>query len=150
MDFHMESILPVSPDKVWPVMIDIGRIASCIPGLEQVDEQEALKLYHAVMKQKIGPFKLEVPAKIVVEDHVEPDFLRARAQGRDKFTGTTMDAVLNVRLAPSADGGTRLDVEATLEVAGRLASLGYSIIKKKAEENFAEFSTRLRGQLEAL
>jgi carbon monoxide dehydrogenase subunit G len=150
MDFRMKSVLPVSPDKVWPVMVDIGRIASCIPGLERVDERETLKLYHAVMKQKVGPFKLEVPATIVVEEHAEPDFLRARAQGRDKFTGTTMDAVLHIRLASSAEGGTRLDVEATLQIAGRLASLGYSIIKKKAEENFAEFETRLRSQLEEL
>jgi carbon monoxide dehydrogenase subunit G len=102
-----------------------------------------------VMKQKIGPFKLEVPAEITVEEHQEPDFVRARAFGKDKFTGTTMDVVLNVRLAPSG-GGSRLDVDATLQVAGRLASLGYAIIKKKAEENFAEFETRFRGQLELI
>ena len=32
--------------------------------------------------------------------------------------------------------------------AGRLASLGYSIIKKKAEENFAQFEARFRKELE--
>jgi len=149
MDFRMEAELPDAPAKVWPVMVDIGRIAGCIPGLEKIEENEKLKRYSAVMKQKIGPFKLEVPAEITVEEHQEPDFVRARAFGKDKFTGTTMDVVLNVRLAPSGSG-SRLDIEATLQVAGRLASLGYSVIKKKAEENFVEFENRFRGQLELI
>jgi hypothetical protein len=38
--------------------------------------------------------------------------------------------------------------ECDMQVAGKLASLGYSIIKKKAEENFAEFRTRLLKVLE--
>jgi carbon monoxide dehydrogenase subunit G len=149
MDFRMDAELPNAPAKVWPVMVDIGRIAACIPGLEKIEEHEKLKRYSAVMKQKIGPFKLEVPAEITVEEHQEPDFVRARAFGRDKFTGTTMDVVLNVRLAPSGDG-SRLDIEATLQVAGRLASLGYSVIKKKAEEYFIEFENRFRSQLELI
>jgi carbon monoxide dehydrogenase subunit G len=149
MDFRMDAELPNAPAKVWPVMVDIGRIAACIPGLEKIEEHEKLKRYSAVMKQKIGPFKLEVPAEITVEEHQEPDFVRARAFGKDKFTGTTMDVVLNVRLAPHGEG-SRLDIEATLQVAGRLASLGYSVIKKKAEENFTEFENRFRSQLELI
>lgn len=144
----MEAELPTAQDRVWLVMVDIGRIAGCIPGLEKIEERERLKLYSATMKQKVGPFKLEVPAEIVVEEHQEPDFVRARAFGKDKFTGTIFNVLLSVQLAPSGDSASKLTVEATLQVAGRLASLGYSVIKKKAEENFAQFETRLRGELE--
>lgn len=147
MEFRMVAELPNSPARVWLVMVDIERLASCIPGCEQIKEQEKLKLYSAVMKQKIGPFKLEVPADIVVEEHREPDFVRARAFGKDKITGTTLDVIFDVQLAP-LEAGSRLEVKATLQVAGRLASLGYSIIKKKAEENFEQFSSRLRQELE--
>jgi uncharacterized protein len=149
MDFRMEAELPNAPAQVWLVMLDIGRIAACIPGCEQFEEREKLKLYSAVMKQKIGPFRLEVPSEIVVEDYGEPDFVRARAFGKDKITGTTLDVVFDVRLAPS-DAGSRLSVNATLQVAGRLASLGYAIIKKKAEENFAQFEVRFRRELETI
>jgi uncharacterized protein len=147
MEFKMEAELPSAPVQVWPVMLDIGRVASCIPGCEQIEEREKLKLYRAVMKQKIGPFKLEVPAEITVLEYREPSFVRARAFGKDKITGTTLDVILEVQLAPS-DTGSRLEVNATLQVAGRLASLGYSIIKKKAEENFAQFEARFRKELE--
>jgi hypothetical protein len=150
MDFRMEADLPPPPEEVWRVMVDIGRIAACIPGCEQVEERERLKLYYAVMKQKIGPFKLEVPAEIVVEDYQEPAYVRAYASGRDKFTGTTLKVGLLVTVEAVGGAASRLIVEATLTVAGRLASLGYGVIKKKAEENFAEFEKRFLAELEAI
>jgi carbon monoxide dehydrogenase subunit G len=150
MDFHMTTDLPHSPQRVWQVMVDIARIASCIPGCEQIVERGRLESYTAVMKQKIGPFRLEVPAEIVVEEHEEPNRIRARAFGRDKFTGTTLNVVFNVGIAPHAEEGSRLDVNASLQVAGRLASLGHSVIKKRAEENFAQFETSFRARLEAI
>lgn len=150
MDFRMEASLPSAPGDVWLVMVDIARIAGCIPGCEQIEEHEKLKLYRAVLKQKIGPFKLEVPAEIVVDEYQEPNFVRARAVGKDKFTGTILTVNLDVKLAPEEANGSRLGVDADLQVAGRLASLGYSIIKKKAEENFAVFEQHLRAELEKI
>ena len=34
-------------------------------------------------------------------------------------------------------------------MAGRLASLGYAVIRKRAEENFAEFNQRLNAEITA-
>jgi len=150
MDFHMAADLPHPPDRVWPVMLDIARIAACIPGCEQVEERAHLAEYSAVMKQKLGPFKLEVPAQILVEEHREPNLVRARASGVDKITRTTLGVQLEVALTPMEGAACRLSVQASLQVAGRLASLGHSIIKKRAEENFAEFERRFRAELEAI
>ena len=55
-----------------------------------------------------------------------------------------MDVALPV--APE-EGGTRLTLDTTMQVAGRLASLGYPVVKKKAEEIFVEFEKRLRAEL---
>ena len=104
-------------------------------------------LYGAVMKQKIGPFKLEVPTEVKVEEMVAPSRVRSRARGRDKFTGTTIDVLLDVVLQKTEANGTRLTVDSTLQVAGRLASLGYPVVKKKTEEILAEFEKRLRAEL---
>ncbi|MBX3513866.1 MAG: hypothetical protein KF826_16205 [Xanthobacteraceae bacterium] len=147
MDFSFEAVLPTTPDRIWTLMIDIERMAACIPGCEKIEEQERLKLYGAVMKQKIGPFKLEVPAQINVESYEEPSFVNAAATGKDKFTGTTLTVSLKVKVEPEGEGASKFSVNAQLAVAGRLASLGYSVIKKKAEENFVEFERRIKEQL---
>ena len=150
MEFEMQTELPHPPETVWGVMVDIARIAGCIPGCEQVEEVARLERYKAVLKQKIGPFKLEVPAEIIVEEHKQPEFVRARASGKDRITRTTLGVDLRVDVVPLAAVGSRLSVRAELQVAGRLASLGYSIVKKKAEENFAEFERRFLAELDAI
>ena len=143
----MDLSLPASRESIWPIFFDVARIARLIPGCEQVEEKTPLALYSAVMKQKIGPFKLEVPTQVTVEDLLAPERVRSRARGRDKFTGTTLDVLLDVILAPAENNGTRLTVDSTLQVAGRLAALGYPVVKKKTEEIFVEFEKRLRAEL---
>lgn len=138
--------LPRRPDDVWPLLLDFQRIAACIPGCEQVEELAPLAHYKAVMKQKIGPFKLEVPAEIHVDEMLAPSHVLARATGRDKFTGTSFTVKLGVYLRPEP---AVLEVQAELSVAGRLASLGYGTIRKKAEENFTLFSQRLQQEVTA-
>jgi carbon monoxide dehydrogenase subunit G len=112
-------------------------------------EKEVLTSYSATMRQKIGPFKLEVPTEIVVDERQEPKLVKLRATGRDKFTGTTLNMSLAVALDVLPEGGTRLGVDSTLQVSGKLATLGYPVVKKKSEELFVEFEKRLRAELEA-
>ncbi|MEH2510388.1 carbon monoxide dehydrogenase subunit G [Nitrobacteraceae bacterium AZCC 1564] len=150
MQFSMSMTLPVAPDKVWNTLIEVARISECIPGCENVEEIERLASYKAVMKQKIGPFKIEVPADIVVESLTEPSHVRTRASGRDKFTGTRLAVLLDVTLLSQDSGsGSTLDVRAEVDVQGRLASLGLGVIKRRAEQNFEEFEQRLKTMLEA-
>ncbi|MDB5797475.1 MAG: hypothetical protein JWP36_1377 [Paucimonas sp.] len=150
MNFNINADLPATPARLWVLFFDIQRVASLIPGCENVQEQSPLETYSAVMKQKIGPFKLEVPTAILVESHVPQQQVRLRANGRDKFTGTTLEVQLLVDLVPLSAGGTRLNVDADMQVAGRLASLGFGVVKKKTEELFAEFERRLRAELETV
>lgn len=147
MDFNLSTALPKPPEAIWPVLLDMRRIAGCIPGCEQVEEIAPLAHYKAVLKQKLGPFKLEVPAEIVVDEVSPQQCIRAHATGRDKLTGTGFTVRFAVTLLSASGGGSTLTVDATLTVAGKLASLGYGVIKKRAEENFAEFNGRLKEEV---
>src|SRR6185437_243784 len=66
MDFRIEAQLPATAAQLWAVFFDVHRVAGLIPGCEAVEEVEPLKAYSAVMKQRIGIFKLEVPTRITV------------------------------------------------------------------------------------
>ncbi len=150
MNFRMDLVMPAHPEAIWPLFFDVARVAMLIPGCEQVEEREPLLRYGAVMKHKIGPFKMEAPAEVSVEELVAPSRVKARARGRDKLTGTTMDVLLEVTLEITDTAGTRLQVDSTMQVAGRLAQLGFPVVKKKAEEMFAEFERRLRAELDRM
>ncbi|MEN9889415.1 MAG: hypothetical protein RL559_1452 [Pseudomonadota bacterium] len=150
MDFKIDATLPTSASALWQIFFDVQRVAALIPGCEDVQEIEHLQRYAAVMRQKIGPFKLEVPAQITIESHEPERSLVLCANGSDRHTGTAIDVRMHIGLKEQsvAEGAQcRLDVEATLQVTGRLASLGYPIVKKRSEELFQEFQRRLHAQL---
>lgn len=147
MDFQLETVIPRSTKEVWDVLTDIPRVAKCIPGAENIVEKERLSSYSAVLKQQLGPFRLNVPAEIVVTELVESKLLKANAEGRDKTTGTQIKMVLSVALESNSTQSSRLIISSQMEVAGRLATLGYPVIKRKADENFNEFQRRLLEEL---
>lgn len=150
MDFRIDATMPASASELWKIFFDVQRVAALIPGCENVVEVEPLKEYSAVMRQKIGPFKLEVPSRIVIESHNVERQVVLRATGSDKFTGTSIDVRMDVVLEEqrsTTPAECKLGVDASMQVAGRLASLGYPIVKKRSEELFAEFERRLRAEL---
>jgi len=148
MEFRVEAAIPRTAGEVWSVLVDIPKVASCIPGCEEVEERTRLADYAAVLRQKLGPFKIALPATITVQEVREPNWLQAVAYGNEKFTGTRIEVTLRMDLRDTEPGHSRMVAECDMRVAGKLASLGYSVIKKKAEENFAEFRTRLLKVME--
>lgn len=148
MEFNMSMVVPASPTQLWSTLLDVPRISGCIPGCENVEEIERLATYKATVKQKIGPFKVEVPADIVVESITEPSHVRTRATGRDKLTGTRLAVVLDVTVTPKGSGST-FAVDAKVDVQGRLATMGFGVIKRRVDQNFEEFEKRLKEMLGA-
>jgi carbon monoxide dehydrogenase subunit G len=150
MDYWFVSNLPASAAQLWAIFFDVQRVAGLIPGCENVTEVEPLKQFSALMKQKIGPFKLEIPTNIVLGSYTLERYVELSATGRDKFTGTTIDVRMKVNLDEKRSDDKvecTLGIDAEMQVAGRLASLGYPVVKKRSEELFGEFERRLRNEL---
>lgn len=150
MDFRIDATLPASAAQLWAIFFDVQRVAGLIPGCENVTEVEPLKQFSALMKQKIGPFKLEIPTNIVLGSYTLERHVELSATGRDKFTGTTIDVRMKVNLDEKRSDDKvecTLGIDAEMQVAGRLASLGYPVVKKRSEELFGEFERRLRNEL---
>ncbi|MGM4903850.1 CoxG family protein [Tardiphaga sp. 866_E4_N2_1] len=141
-------VVPATPAELWSTLLDVPRISACIPGCDHIEEIERLATYKATVKQKIGPFKIEVPADIVVESITEPSHVRTRATGRDKFTGTRLVVVLDVTVTPE-EAGSIFSVDAKIDVQGRLATMGFGIIKRRVDQNFEEFEKKLKEMLDA-
>jgi carbon monoxide dehydrogenase subunit G len=148
MEFNMSMVVPATPEELWKTLIDVPSISSCIPGCENVEEIARLESYKATVRQKIGPFKIEAPADIIVESVTETSHVRTRATARDKFTGTKIAVVLDVNVT-SEGSGSKLAVDAKVEIQGRLATMGLGVIKRRVDQNFEEFETRLKSLLGA-
>jgi carbon monoxide dehydrogenase subunit G len=134
-------------EKVWNFIWDVDRFIACVPGCKEAKTLEEGKLYSATMVEKVGPFRVEFPTTIEVLEREELSRIKARASGADNKIGSRMKLDLDVSLEGEGDH-TTLAFIANVDILGKLAALGHSIIKRKAEQVLDEFAQAVKNRLE--
>ncbi len=148
MEFEQQVTVSVSPDQVWNFLWDVERVAACIPGCKDARVVEAHRRYEAIVGERIGPFKVQFPLAIEVVEVQAPRRLAAVASGRDASVGSSMKMRLDLEIDDGAPGQTVLRFRTDLTILGKLAALGYGMIKRKADDVMAQFAENLRRALE--
>jgi len=141
----VEVAVPI--EKAWEFLWDVDRFIVCVPGCEEAQTIEKGKHYSATMVAKVGPFKVTFPIKIEVLESEELARIKARASGSDNKIGSHMKVDLDVSLEGKGHV-TVISFVAAVDILGKLATLGHSIIKRKAEQDMAKFAQAVKQQLE--
>jgi carbon monoxide dehydrogenase subunit G len=119
----------------WKVLLDIERIAPCLPGaqLQEVEGDE----YRGVVKVKVGPITAQYKgaAKLVEVDEANHRLV-IDASGRDTRGQGNAKAKIVVTMA-EAGGGTGVDVATDLSITGKVAQFGRGVL--------ADVSSKLMG-----
>jgi carbon monoxide dehydrogenase subunit G len=147
LQFQKEVEIGAPREKVWNFIWDVDRFILCVPGCKEAKTLEAGKRYSATMIEKVGPFKVEFPTTIEVLEREELSRIRAQASGADNKIGSRMKIELDVNLREEG-GKTVLGFIAGVDILGKLAALGHSIIKRKADQVLDEFAQAVKKQLE--
>jgi carbon monoxide dehydrogenase subunit G len=142
-----ELLLGASQAEVWKLLRDTPRLAALLPGVENVTslpgkEQEA---YAAKVTDRIGPFKITMNLEVRVTESVEPALLKATLKGADSLGLNRMTGSLQVALTAS-ESGTKMRFDASIEVLGKLATLGAVPIRRRTSQVFAEFAKNIQAQ----
>jgi carbon monoxide dehydrogenase subunit G len=135
-------------EKVWRFLWDVDRFIACVPGCKEAGTVDPGKSYTATMTEKVGPFRVEFPMKIDVLESRELEYIKAQATGSDSKIGSRMKVELEVALAGDGDR-TKLRLASNVDILGKLATLGHSMIKRKADQVMDEFARNLKQKLEA-
>ena len=139
MELDHSFTVPVPPDRAWEVLLDVERIAPCMPGatVEEFDGE----VVTGRIKVKVGPVSLTYrgTAKFTERD---PDarVVVADASGKETRGAGTASATIRSSLEPSGEG-TRVSIHTTMNVTGRPAQFGRGVIAEvggKLVEKFAE------------
>jgi carbon monoxide dehydrogenase subunit G len=147
MIFENAVEIAVSRETAWAFLWDVDRFIVCVPGCEEAQTVEKGKRYSAKMVAKVGPFKVTFPINIEVLESEELSHIKARASGSDNKIGSHMKVDLDVSLTEKGNA-TLLSFVASVDILGKLATLGHSIIKRKAEQDMAKFAEAVKQQLE--
>ncbi|GAA5071364.1 carbon monoxide dehydrogenase subunit G [Thermocatellispora tengchongensis] len=147
MRFEHEFSVPVPVEQAWTTLLDVERVAPCLPGasVESVEGDDIT----GTMKVKVGPINVTYRGTAVFED-IDKDArtVTLKASGKEtKGTGTA-GATVHARLEPREDT-TLVRVETTFNVTGRPAQFGRGVMAEvgaKLIDRFAEnLSTLLTG-----
>ncbi|HEY1266653.1 MAG TPA: SRPBCC domain-containing protein [Candidatus Binatia bacterium] len=148
MRFEREIDIRSPKEKVWRFLWDVDRFIACVPGCKEAGTVEPGKRYTATMEEKVGPFRVEFPMNIDVQESRELSYIKAVASGSDSKIGSRMKVELEVNLAGEGDQ-TKLLLAANVDILGKLATLGHSMIKRKADQVMDQFAGNLKQKLEA-
>jgi uncharacterized protein len=123
-------------DVAWRTLTDVETIAPCIPGfqLQEIEGEE----YRGVMKLKVGAVVMSYASHVTfVERDDAAKRVVMRGGGREQRGQGTVEATIRSSLTAAGDE-TQVDMEALLNVTGRVAGFGRGIM--------ADVSTRLIDQ----
>jgi carbon monoxide dehydrogenase subunit G len=150
MIFDSSFEVPLPPERAWPILLDIPRIASCVPGArltETLDDHT----YKGEIDVRLGPVALTFGGTVRFEQ-VDAAAYRARvkaagtdAKGRG---GANATAAFALEAVPA---GTMVKIRTDLTLSGAVGQYGRGagMIEAVASQLTRQFAQALRAQIEA-
>jgi uncharacterized protein len=133
-------------DRVWDFLIDPTKVGSCGPGVESIELVDDTH-FKATAKVGIGFISARFVVSMEIADLAAPD--RASIKAHGQAPGSAVDAVATMRLTDAPGGGTRLDWDADVTIAGTIASVGARLIEGTANKMIGQTFACVRTKLEA-
>jgi len=136
-------------DAVWEALIDLERVAPCLPGATITGHDED-GTYHGEFKVKLGPTTASYRGTVKIEETDETAHRATmKAKGTDKRGQGGANATIVNTL--TADGeSTRVEAVTDFTITGRLARFGRGgMIEDISNRLMRDFSTCLQSRIGA-
>ena len=146
MEIASSFVLPLPPDEAYRALLDIERVAPCVPGGE-LGPREGDDTYPAKMTVKLGPMRLVYTGTLRVAGH-EDRSRRAvlRVNARAAGGQGTVDATMTMLVTPNG-GGSHVSVRTELTLTGRAAKLGRGLVDDVARRVVSDMAACMERTL---
>jgi carbon monoxide dehydrogenase subunit G len=145
MELDHEFTVPVPVDQAWPVLLDVERIAPCMPGatLDSVDGEE----FTGRLKVKLGAMTITYKgaARIAAQDPAAHT-VSIEGTGKEARGSGTASATVQAQLHDEGEQ-TRVTVHTKLNVTGRPAQFGRNIMAEVGGKLINRFAGNLAEEI---
>src|SRR4051812_28154389 len=145
MNLENEFTVPVPVDEAWQVLLDVERMAPCMPGaaLTSVNGDE----FTGTVKVKVGPITVTYngQAKFLSKDDATHRAV-IEAKGKESRGSGTAGATVTTQLVGEGST-TKVRVETDLNVTGRPAQFGRGVMAEVAAKLIDQFAKCLEDEI---
>lgn len=145
MKLRNDFTVPVAVERAWEVLLDLERVAPCLPGaqLQGGDGRE----FEGQMTIKIGPVTSRYQGTVRIEQ-ADAEARRAvmRAQARDAGGAGTAAATISTEMTPTG-AGTRVAVETDIQISGPAAQFGRGVMQDVSSKLIGRFAECLAEEM---
>ena len=148
MEFDNSFEVPLPPARAWAVLMDIPRIAPCMPGAELTEIVDAQN-YKGRISVRLGPVALAFAGRIELDSvDAANHTARVKAQGNDAKGRGAANATAAFRIEP-VESGSKVVIHTDLMLSGAVAQYGRGVgmIQSTAAQIIGQFAGNLRAQL---
>ena len=138
MELEHQFTVPVPVDRAWEVLLDVERIAPCMPGavIDSVDGDS----FTGQVKVKVGPITVAYSGKAsFLEKDATAHRAVVEAKGRETRGSGTAAATVTASMADEG-GWARVTVVTDLAITGRPAQFGRGVLNDVGNKLIGQFA----------
>jgi carbon monoxide dehydrogenase subunit G len=136
-------------DKVWDVLSDPRKVASCVPGA-QITEQVDERTYKGAIKVKVGPSVTDYTGEVqILRSDAQTHEIEILGKGQDVRGRGSASMKMTGKLRALSNGGTEVISVSEIGVVGILAQMGSRVITEVSNIMFGEFVKNFQARLQA-
>jgi carbon monoxide dehydrogenase subunit G len=145
MHLEHEFVVPVPVKQAWPVLLDVERIAPCLPGATVDSVQD--DTFAGRVKVKVGPITVTYQGNATFVERDESSHrVTIKANGREARGAGTAAATVEAVLHDEGER-TRVRVDTELAITGRPAQFGRGVMVDVSNKLLGMFADCLERTL---
>jgi carbon monoxide dehydrogenase subunit G len=133
-------------DQLWGYLLDVERVAPCMPGAELTETVDE-RTWKGKVTMKLGPVSLAFAGTVAMEErHDDEHRVVLHARGMEQKGKGAANAKVTSWLEPG-DGETAVKMVADIQLTGAVAQLSRGLLPEVSRKLTAQFAECLRASM---
>ena len=150
MEIENEFSVPAPVDHVWAFLLDVERVAPCMPGAELTEVVDDTT-WKGKVHMKLGPVSLAFAGTVTMQERDdEARRVVLAAKGMEQKGKGAANASVTSWLEPGdGEGETKVKMKADIHLTGTVAQLSRGLLPEVSRKLTAQFADCLHQSMEA-
>jgi uncharacterized protein len=148
MEISNGFIVDAPIDRVWAYMLDVTKVAPCMPGAELTETVDD-STWKGNVTVRLGPVKMGFGGTVTITERDDrAHHVVLKADGREQRGRGAASALITTDMSET-DGGTKVDFVTDLTITGAAAQYGRGMIQDISSKLTNEFADCLKANIGA-